>query len=248
MAVNSNHVAPPWADVLRRRREELSEREGVRVTQEEVSARTNDLVAQRTVSHLEKGTVDLASLAITRVAALARALRWTLYELQQATGVDLGIEEPTAKGFQAFPLETRRVRHGGIVGAGWNLHSMSTGSHAERWIPDAPYLRKFDDDTLFTLEVRGESMTCVDVRFSVPEGTTVIMAKIDPQPGDIIAVYLPALEMGILKVFRPQEDSVILESYNREHLPIRMDEHTEFEIQGVMVGMVSVGRRAHLRR
>lgn len=248
MAVNPNHAPPQWAAALKRRREELGEREGTRITQEELSSRTGDVVAQRTISHLEQGTVELPSLAINRVTALARALKWSLYDLQEVTGVDLGVEKPLAKGFEALPHEVRYIHDGGVIGAGWNLNSMSYGRHARKAVTSSSYLDRFDDSALFTLTVQGESMTCADVRFTIPEGTTVIMAKIDPQPGDVIAVYLPEHDMGILKIFKPNEDYVVLESYNREHPPIRMTQETEFEIQGVMVGQVSMGRRAHLRR
>lgn len=248
MAVNPNYNPPAWAAALKRRREELGEREGVRLTQEELASRTGDVVAQRTISHLEKGTVELPSLAMNRVTALAKALNWSLYDLQEKTGIDLGVEGPLAKGFDAAPLEIRYITDGGVIGAGWNFNSMAYSRHAKKAVTNNDYLDRFSDDILFTLTVQGDSMTCADVRFSIPEKTTVIMAKIEPQPGDVIAVYLPEYDMGILKIFRPQEDSVVLESYNREHQPIRMTLETEFEIQGVMVGQVSMGRRAHLRR
>lgn len=78
---------PAWAQAIRARRESLGRLEGDRVTQEAIAARTGDVVSQRTVSHLEKGTIELTSLAYGRVIALAKALNWTLPELQLATGL-----------------------------------------------------------------------------------------------------------------------------------------------------------------
>jgi transcriptional regulator with XRE-family HTH domain len=85
-------VTPIRFSALRQRREELSRLEGHRLTQEDIADRTGDAVSQRTVSHLEAGSIELGSIAAARLAALARALRWTLGELQEATGIDLAVE------------------------------------------------------------------------------------------------------------------------------------------------------------
>lgn len=61
------------------------------LSQEAVSGRTGDLVAQRTVSHLENGKIYPTELTMARVTALARALDWTLFEMQEALGIDLGL-------------------------------------------------------------------------------------------------------------------------------------------------------------
>ncbi|GAA4001978.1 hypothetical protein GCM10022631_10700 [Deinococcus rubellus] len=92
-AMAANEI-PSWSLALKARRDDLSKKEGDRVTQEDVAARTGDLVSQRTVSHLEQGTLELGSLAFSRVVALAKALRWTLPDMQRATGLDLDIAEP----------------------------------------------------------------------------------------------------------------------------------------------------------
>lgn len=84
---------PLWAQAIKARREALGRSKGDKVTQEEISARTGDAVSQRTVSHLEKGTIDIKTLAYGRVVALAKALDWTLPELQQATGLDMAIPQ-----------------------------------------------------------------------------------------------------------------------------------------------------------
>ena len=91
---------PLWAQAIRARREALGKYEGDKVTQEEIAARTGDALSQRTVSHLEKGTIDITSLAYGRVVALAKALSWTLPELQSATGIDMALpkeEEPVRR-------------------------------------------------------------------------------------------------------------------------------------------------------
>ena len=98
----ADSTPPLWAQAIRARREELGKSKGDKITQEEVAARTGDLVSQRTVSHLEKGTIDLSSLAYGRVVALAKALDWTLPEMQRATGLHVDEESP-----QQSPQEQR---------------------------------------------------------------------------------------------------------------------------------------------
>lgn len=89
---------PSWAQAIRARRESLGMSKGDRVTQEDVAARTGDLLSQRTVSHLEQGSIELESLAYGRVVALAKALNWTLPELQAATGLEVaGQVQPLAR-------------------------------------------------------------------------------------------------------------------------------------------------------
>jgi hypothetical protein len=66
--------------------------------QEDIVAATGDLMTQAWVSDVERGKVDLNNAGFGKVVALARALDWTLIDMQHATGVDLGITELTPVG------------------------------------------------------------------------------------------------------------------------------------------------------
>lgn len=81
------NAVPEWALALKMRRLQLGG-----LTQEDVQARSGDAISQGTISDLERGKVALDSLNIKRAAALARALNWSLSELQTATGTDLGLD------------------------------------------------------------------------------------------------------------------------------------------------------------
>ncbi|MFK7601854.1 helix-turn-helix domain-containing protein [Deinococcus sp. SM5_A1] len=83
---------PTWAVALRVRRIQLG------LSQEGVAAASNDGISQKAVSDLETGNVALNNLALGRVVALARALGWSLSEMQRATGIDLGMVEATLVG------------------------------------------------------------------------------------------------------------------------------------------------------
>jgi repressor LexA len=97
--IKQRKISPPWARRLRARREELG------YTQEDVVSAGGDVFSQRTVSHLEKGTSPLEGLGLAKAAAYAKALRWDLQDLQNETGINLGLTsqppplllEPTVK-------------------------------------------------------------------------------------------------------------------------------------------------------
>ncbi len=83
-ARSKQKATPAWAEALRERRMKLE------LSQEEVAARTGDALSQRTISALETGATPLEKVAISRVISLANALNWTLRQMQEATGIDLG--------------------------------------------------------------------------------------------------------------------------------------------------------------
>lgn len=80
---------PAWSTALRVRRTQLG------LSQEGVADASEDGISQKAVSDLETGRVHLTDMALGRVVALARALNWSLVELQRSTGVDLGIMDAT---------------------------------------------------------------------------------------------------------------------------------------------------------
>ncbi len=90
---------PAWALALKMRRVQLGN-----LTQEEIQARAEDVISQGTVSDLERGKITLDSLNVKRASALARALEWTLSDMQRATGVDLGISEAEDTAREATPV------------------------------------------------------------------------------------------------------------------------------------------------
>lgn len=75
-----------------------------------MAARTGYALAQRDISRLEHGTRGLTALTVTRAVALARGLRWSLWDLQQATGVDFGVLPPDQE-VMPFPVGELRTRY-----------------------------------------------------------------------------------------------------------------------------------------
>lgn len=136
------------------------------------------------------------------------------------------------------------------MGAGINPQAYAAEHVETVTVPDFAAIQNYDDADLMVLTVSGDSMVCEDARLTIPEGSTAIFhTSLSPQPGDVVAAWLAENGVGVLKIYRPGNDShVILESYNKRHLPIILTDDNPGEIQGVYVGHISSGRRAHNRR
>lgn len=74
---------PVWADAIRLRRLQLD------LKQEDVEARSGDLITQSTISNIELGKLDPSTITARRLGGLLKALRWTPQQFIHATGVDL---------------------------------------------------------------------------------------------------------------------------------------------------------------
>ncbi len=79
-----NPQAALIGDALRERRTSAV----VNKRQEDVALDAN--ISQKLVSQIERGEQDLRTSGLNTILGLLRALQWTLADLQQATGIDLG--------------------------------------------------------------------------------------------------------------------------------------------------------------
>ncbi len=229
---------PKWATVLRLRRVEL------RLSQEEVAERTGHLIAQRTISHLETGRTHLTAFSYARVAALARALEWTLAEMQEGTGLDLGFPVELA---DVTRTDSVSVRHIGSVTTGQLIGRpsiLSTSEFDGYTTLHRDYTTGFDPNQLYTLVVAEDSMASEEVRTRLEEGTRIVVhPSLDPDAGDIVSIWLEEHKQGALIEWWPQRKVTRLESWNREQPPIIFDENTPYKMQGVVVSYPVVLRR-----
>lgn len=111
-------------------------RVGLGMAQDDVAAASGDAFSQRLVSDLEVGKVYLGDISITRASALARALQWTLSEMQAATGIDLGIAEVVALSGASDPTPIYSLRQLGNPDAqpdGVNI-TPNPGPHPKTWM------------------------------------------------------------------------------------------------------------------
>ncbi len=113
------------------------------------------------------------------------------------------------------------------------------------------YLDGSDPANCFTLRVTGDSMRCDDVEKDIPEGVTIIIDQsIQPLPNDIVVCEFEyeGERIGVLKIYRPEKDHVILKSYNEKHKPIILDEGNPATLRGVYINHIPLGRRSRRRR
>lgn len=228
---------PAWAQALKARRAEVVG------SQEELSARTN--ISQSLISQLERGSQHPGSVAVERFGRLLDALNWTVHEFSEATGVDIpGLVTPGQTGIP--PLSPCLIRHAGTIGTGLNPSMTAMDYSERRLMPSHPALEGYAEADLVTLDVVGNSMACDDVRPTIPEGSTVYLhLRLEPQPGDIVAVWVEREQRGILKVYGPRAGHIILQSYNDHHTPIVLQSGDCDYLQGVYLAHIVGGRRAH---
>lgn len=74
----------------------------------------SQVLTQTTVSELERGKYGPEDLTAARLAALARGLNWSVAELEEATGLDLGLTPKSDRGApkpsDAFTAKARGYR------------------------------------------------------------------------------------------------------------------------------------------
>jgi len=93
-----------------------------------------DGISQKAVSDLENARVHLTDMSMGRVVALARALNWSLSQLQEATGVDLGVPnaEPVTTGEPTPVYLLKDLADPNPQPHGLNT-TPNTGKHPKNW-------------------------------------------------------------------------------------------------------------------
>ena len=186
---------PRWAIAIHERRKMLG------LTQEEVAARTRDLLAQRTVSDLERGKVNPLSLKAERLFALLRALEWTPEEFAEATGLELPgmAREPRPQDF-GLPVEVYTLP---LIEAGagppWYQDESDTITLA---LPELKYPR----EKLFVVRIHGDSMSPY-----LEDGDLAVVYQ-DPgltKKGKAVAVWLADDGVVIKRFLSETEDGLL---------------------------------------
>ena len=125
----------------------------------------------------------------------------------------------------------------GEIGAGLRNVVFHNEAPTTATIPDH-IAGRYGTDHIFVCSTKGNSMACNDVIEKIPEGTECYFhSELQPENGDVVAVWLEREELGVLKIYRPQNDYCVLLSYNTEHRPIIIDASNPGKLQGVLVGV-----------
>ncbi|MBB6099382.1 SOS-response transcriptional repressor LexA [Deinobacterium chartae] len=219
---------PEWALTLHRRRSELNK------SQEAVAAEAR--MSQSYYSEVERGARDPRTLTLHKLARLARALGWDLAELQEHTGLDLGLEErlPANPGAQPY-LPGIRLPVYGTVGAGLKAIRASSEPEDYRSFDMAELPKGAETAKLFILRVNGDSMSDENVLRSIPHGSHVLVeCDVVPRDGQIVVAWIPELETGVLKQYFSRGEDVLLRSYNPGGPTFWASRYPDMIIEGVV--------------
>jgi SOS-response transcriptional repressor LexA len=181
--------------------------------------------------------------------ALMRELGITSGEARQHLGLDMVLASATPDDHVPGRPEGSRlpdggvlIRHFGTVQAGnfpFDSDGVVTNGHEKVECPVVS-ARGFDPDDLFILDVTGDSMTCEEVKRSIPEGSSVLFhSKLEPRKGEVVVVWIPELGpkgVGVLKVFsRDKDEEIVLESYNPRGPRLPAQRYPGMRLQGVAI-------------
>ena len=157
-----------------------------------------------------------------------------------------------AMGYQGLPAangENVVIRALGTIQAGApTLQNPSAGEMDGLFEVPRFFIGSYAPEEIYALRVVGDSMASDEVRAQIREGTYVLVnPNLEPEPGDVVVVWLKDSNAGVLKEYWPTPRTVILRSWNAEHAPIVLDEDTPAIIQGVVIGWPTI-RRTNGRR
>jgi hypothetical protein len=105
-------------------------------------------------------------------------------------------------------------------------------------------LNGYNPENCFRVTVTGDSMVCDDVSQRIIPGSKAIFhtitPRMQPKDGSIVAVWLSKEDLGVIKVFRKASKYATLNSLNKRHRPIVMDENNQGVIQGVLISVTQM--------
>jgi SOS-response transcriptional repressor LexA len=221
-------------------------------SQEDVA---NDLqISQAYVSRLENGGLDrtIPKWPAERQYLLLRVYKFTereIGEIAHKFHLDRLIEylhlirrQPST---HLGVAEGPRVRYMGLVSAGAFGDSYQSEDATLVSVPDW-IAERYDLEDIFAVDVTGESMTCDQAKRTIPEGSRVYFhAKLRPEVGEIVCCRLLDRDNSVIKVFKPSGAYTTLESYNRDHKPLILDESNPAQLEGVY--LTHIPRPSRLR-
>lgn len=203
----------------------------------------SELLTQTTVSELERGKYGPGDLTAARLSALARGLNWTVNELETATGLHLGLTSPdpdqSARDLVkmgAFPINKEYLIPvlGDVAAGGRNHEFIDVENSDEKVDVGRELAERYGLSHLYGLYVTGDSMYSERARYSVPDGSLLIVHReLEPVRGDIVIAYIEDLDLGVVKEYGEAED-VTLSSYNPTGPMYRANQH-RIRMCGVVV-------------
>lgn len=220
---SANGAVSPGAAIAARRH-------ALRLTSEDVQALTGGVINPKMLSRLENDHVSPNSLRVSKLTALLSALRWTVAELEEATGVRLDQGLPGTETYSA----TLRLPVLGSVSAGMRDTDAAMAEPSDYMTVD-PHdsgLRGRPADKLVVLVANGDSMVSEQAARQIPHGAKLIVELgAAPRDGDIVVAWMAEREIAVVKQYREQD--AVLRSYNPKGPVFRVDDD-DIDIRGVV--------------
>lgn len=134
-------------------------------------AASGDGISQKAVSDLENSRVQLMDMSVGRVIALARALNWSLNELQEATGVDLGVSAELLSTNEPTPVYSLAALGSEKPNPdGFNI-TPNKGKHPANW------MQTFMDSDEMTPAIRDGESIYFDTDLTSPTKGVYVIAQ-----------------------------------------------------------------------
>ena len=227
-----NDALPKWASAIQARRKELG------LTQEALASRSGDLLAQRTISDLERGAINPLHLKAERFYALLRALKWTPEEFAEATGLEIvpvyehqeslgtaTVSAPTSGAYvRVDEAEVESERGRPVIPGGLVMVPVVGAANGGRPMEYAiPVQKELVRPNTFAFEVHGDSMDDGS-ETAIKDGDWVLVdtSLTDPVPGKVFLVELEG-DGYTVKRLRKIGDQYWLVSDNPEGESIPLD-------------------------
>lgn len=216
---------PDWAEAVAKRRREL----GLR--QEDIAARTREMITQGTVSDVERGRVKPTNMTTERFNAYLDALSWSAPEFSEKTGLkvsntpSLYPDKPNIYTDQVA-LVNPDLRLGSKIIPEYNMVGMGPGGQ------DGDILGYIDIPDSWSGEHVGYRAVGESMSPTIKDGDTVVVKVQNyASPKNIIVCWLPSEGMICKYLQEKTDDGVyMLTSHNPANPPIWTKELTIYGI------------------
>jgi SOS-response transcriptional repressor LexA len=207
---------PVWARVLRSRREFLG------LSPEQVAELTEDTIKPHTVYDYENARTNPQNAEFYRLARYASALRWTPFEMQTETKLDLGLHGQP--GDTATNIPKRLVPLRDLASAGVDVESSAVREYIEvsneDWFPGLELYRA-EGNSMYVADANADSIRHGDILY-------VNSFETEPVSREIFVVRLGSGNVVVkrLEILMSERfgGAVILTSDNPTFGPIFPDE------------------------
>jgi SOS-response transcriptional repressor LexA len=235
-------VTEPLSELLRKQYLDLKDTAD-RVTLNEVARRIG--FSQSYVTGLMQGAADraVAKWAGEKAFQLFAAFKFTTSEVREIAvahsldNVLTHLDLQRVGRAVGVRVGGDRVKFLGSVSAGRFGAAFADDNGDTVTIPEQ-ILRHHDVSDIFALEIDGDSMASDEARGRIPPGAIAYFhARLRPSPGQIVCCRLEADDTSVIKVYQPSEKFATLESLNRKHRPIVVDDSNPASIEGVLIGV-----------